>query len=73
MKQKLRQRFRLLTVLQVLLLGVSLSVLALTILRTEHIAVPLVIAIIVVLQVIGLIRHVQSHVDALEDFFAAVN
>jgi nitrogen fixation/metabolism regulation signal transduction histidine kinase len=61
------------TVLQVLLLGVSLSVLVLTILTTEHIAVPAVVAIIVVLQVIGLIRHVQSHVDALEDFFAAVN
>lgn len=73
MKQKLRQRFRLLTVVQVLLLGVSLSALTLTILRTEHIAVPMVIAIIVVLQVVGLIRHVQSHVDALEDFFAAVN
>jgi nitrogen fixation/metabolism regulation signal transduction histidine kinase len=72
-KQKLRQRFRLLTVLQVLLLGVSLSVLTLTILRTEHIAVPAVIVIVVVLQIIGLIRHVQSHVDALEDFFAAIN
>ena len=73
MKQKLRQRFRLMTVLQVLLLGAKLSVLVLTILKTTHIAVPLVIAITVVLQVIGLIRHVQSHVDALEDFFAAVN
>jgi nitrogen fixation/metabolism regulation signal transduction histidine kinase len=61
------------TVLQVLLLGVSLSALTLTILMTEHIAVPVVVATIVVLQVIGLIRHVQSHVDALEDFFAAVN
>jgi nitrogen fixation/metabolism regulation signal transduction histidine kinase len=61
------------TVLQVLLLGVSLSVLALTVLRTEHIAVPVVITAIIVLQVIGLIHHVQSHVDALEDFFAAVN
>lgn len=73
MKQRLRQRFRLMTVLQVLLLGLSLSVLVLTILKTEHIAVPVVIAIVVVLQVIGLIQHVQSHVDALEDFFAAVN
>jgi nitrogen fixation/metabolism regulation signal transduction histidine kinase len=61
------------TILQVLLLGVSLTALILTILMTEHIAVPVVIAIIVVLQVIGLIHHVQSHVDALEDFFAAVN
>ena len=61
------------TVLQVLLLGVSLSALILTMLHTAHIAVPVVIAIIVMLQVIGLIRHVQSHVDALEDFFAAVN
>ena len=61
------------TVLQVLLLGVTLSALVLAILQTEYIAVPLVVAIIVVLQLIGLIRHVQSHVDALEDFFAAVN
>jgi nitrogen fixation/metabolism regulation signal transduction histidine kinase len=72
-KQKLRRRFRLMTVLQVLLLGVSLSALILTLLMTEHIAVPAVIAMAVVLQVIGLIQHVQSHVDALEDFFAAVN
>lgn len=40
---------------------------------SELVAVPVVIGIIVVMQVVGLIRYVESHVDTLEDFFAAIN
>jgi nitrogen fixation/metabolism regulation signal transduction histidine kinase len=72
-KQRLRHRFRLYTVLQVLLLGVSLTALIFVLLTTDHIAVPAVLGIVVLLQLIGLIHYVQSHVNALEDFFAAVN
>ena len=73
MKHRFRTQFRILTVVQVCLLAVTLFVLLLTLFETAHIAVPVVLAGIVLLQIIGLIRSVQAHVDTLEDFFAAVN
>ena len=73
MKHRLRTQFRVMTVLQVALIAVTLSVLILTILETDHFAVPIVLAGVVLLQLIGLIHSVHAHVDTLEDFFAAVN
>ena len=73
MKHRYRTQFRVLTIVQILLIAVTLVVLILTILRTQHVAVPIVLAGIVFLQILALIHSVQSHVDALEDFFAAVN
>ena len=73
MKHRFRTRFRVLTVVQVCLLAITLGVLALTVLKTNHFAVPVVLSGIALLQVIALIRSVQAHVDSLEDFFAAVN
>ena len=61
------------TIVQVTLIAVSLSVLLITIIETSHVAVPIVLAGIVVLQLIALVHSVQAHVDTLEDFFAAVN
>jgi nitrogen fixation/metabolism regulation signal transduction histidine kinase len=72
-KQRFRAQFRVLTIMQVCLLALTLCVLALTVLETNHLAVPVVLAGIAMLQVIALIRSVQAHVDSLEDFFAAVN
>jgi nitrogen fixation/metabolism regulation signal transduction histidine kinase len=72
-KQRFRTQFRLLTIVQVCLLAVTLCVLMLTVLETNHLAVPVVLTGIAMLQVIALIRSVQAHVDSLEDFFAAVN
>lgn len=73
MKHRFRTRFRILTVVQVCLLSLTLCVLALTVLETDHLAVPVVLAGIALLQVLALIGSVQAHVDTLEDFFAAVN
>lgn len=73
MKRQFRTRFRILTFVQVLLLVASISLLAWTLVSTEHIAVPVVIAMIALLQVIGLLGYLESHVNALEEFFAAVN
>jgi len=72
-KQRLRARFRLFTVVQVVLLGLSIGALVLSVLTTRYIAVPLVLGAVVVAQVIGLIHSVHRHVSALEDFFATVN
>jgi len=72
-KHRFRTRFRILTVVQVCLLALTLCVLALTVLETDHFAVPVVLAGIALLQVLALIGSVQAHVDNLEDFFAAVN
>jgi two-component system nitrogen regulation sensor histidine kinase NtrY len=72
-KKRHRARFRLLTIIQVAFLVASVLVLTWSIIATDHFAVPLVIGLAVLLQVFGLIRHVESHVDTLEDFFAAVN
>jgi len=72
-KQRFRAQFRVLTIVQVCLLALTLCVLMLTVLETNHLAVPAVLAGIAMLQVLALIRSVQAHVDSLEDFFAAVN
>lgn len=61
------------TVLQVVLLTVTVTGLVLSVLETGQIAVPIVLAGLVLIQVLVLIHSVQAHVDALEDFFAAVN
>ncbi len=55
------------------MLVASISLLAWSIFSTDHVAVPVVIAVIVSLQVIGLLGYVESHVNTLEEFFAAVN
>lgn len=73
MKHRFRTRFRVLTIVQIVLIAISLAVLILTVLETSFIAVPAVLAGIVFLQILALIHSVQSHVDSLEDFFAAVN
>lgn len=73
MKQKFRNRFRTLTIVQVLLLVMTIVVLAWSVLSTDHVAVPIVIAVVVLLQVAGLLHYVESHVNTLEEFFAAVN
>ena len=56
-----------------MLLVASITLLAWTVFATEHFAVPAVIAIAVLLQVVSLLHYVESHVDTLEEFFAAVN
>ena len=73
MKQKFRKHFRALTIVQVLLLVMMIVVLAWSVLSTDYFAVPLVIAAVVLLQVVGLLHYVESHVSTLEEFFAAVN
>ncbi len=61
------------TLLQVLLLAATLAVLGLTLMNTRFVAVPVLIACLAALQAYLLLRSVQSHVDALEEFFAAIN
>lgn len=73
MKQQLRSRFRIKLVLHVLGLASTLALLAFTALSTSHVAVPAVIGIVVLLQVVFLLASVESHVDTLEDFFAAIH
>ena len=73
MKQRLRARFRLAVVVQVVGLVVTISLLAYTALNTDYIAVPGVVGLVVLLQVAALLRTVEAHVDTLEDFFAAIN
>ena len=73
MKQRLRIRFRALTVVQILLLAATLALLVYMLLTTEFLAAPMVVGIVVVLQVVILIAYVESHVDSLEEFFAAIN
>ncbi len=72
MKQPLQRRFRWMTVFQVLLLACTLSLLAFTVVGSAYRAVPLLLAMLASLQVVLLIHTVQTHVDALEEFFAAV-
>jgi len=72
-KHRYRARFRLQTMVQVMFLVASISLLAWTILVTDHFAVPAVIAFVVLLQIASLLHYVESHVDTLEEFFAAVN
>lgn len=73
MKERLRARFRLVAVIQVVILVATVTLLAWSILRTEYIAVPVLIATIALLQILGLVRYVEHHVDTLEEFFAAIN
>ena len=73
MKQQFRQRFRWLTVAQVLALVVTIAMTLGILLATDYIAVPVVLTVVVIVQVLVLIHSVHSHVDALEDFFAAIN
>ena len=73
MKPRHRSRFRVYVAFQVILLVASISVLTWSLLSTEYVAVPAAIALAIVLQVAILLPTVESHVDTLEDFFAAVN
>jgi len=72
-KRQFRARFRALTILQVVLLVMTIVGLAWSVLSTDHLAVPVVIAVVVLLQTLGLLHFVESHVNTLEEFFAAVN
>jgi len=72
-KQRFRARFRLVTVIQVILLAASTTVLAWSAFTTDYLAVPAVLVVIIALQVLALLRFVESHVDTLEEFFAAIN
>jgi len=72
-KHRYRAQFRFLTIVQVICLVASISLLVWTVFVTDHYAVPTVISIVVLLQVISLLRYVEAHVDTLEEFFAAVN
>ena len=73
MKTRLRARFRLLVVAQVLALVVSIALLTFTATDTEYIAVATIVGVMILLQVFGLLHFVEAHVDTLEDFFAAIN
>ena len=73
MKQRMRNRFRRLAILQVTGLVVSIGVFVWVLLDTDFVAGPVVVAVIIAIQVTALLHTVQSHVDALEDFFAAVS
>lgn len=73
MKTRLRARFRLLVVAQVLALVVSIALLTFTVTDTEYIAVATIVGVMILLQVFGLLHFVEAHVDTLEDFFAAIN
>ena len=72
MKSRFRVRFRALTLIQTVLLVASISLLAWSFTAANYVAVPIVIAVVVSLQVLILIRFVEAHVDTLEEFFAAV-
>jgi nitrogen fixation/metabolism regulation signal transduction histidine kinase len=73
LRKQFRARFRAQTIVQVMLLVVGISLLVWSIFFTDHVAVPVSIAVIVLVQVIALLRYVESHVKTLEDFFSAVN
>lgn len=61
-----------LAVAQVVGLAVTLAAFVVAVFETGHIAVPAVLGAVVVLQVAALLHTVKRHVDALEEFFAAV-
>ncbi len=69
----MRRRFRLLAFVQVLLLLATLCVLAWALVATGHVAVPVVIGIVAMLQLAVLLRFVEQHIETLEEFFSAVN
>ena len=60
MKQQFRQRFRWLTVAQVLALVATIAMTLGILLATDYIAVPVVLAIVVIAQVLVLIHSVHS-------------
>lgn len=62
-----------LVTLQVILLAAVLLLLALTLTAGSYVAVPALLGIAIVLQVLALIRFVEAHVDTLEEFVAAVD
>lgn len=73
MKARLRARFRLAIVAQVLALVVVVLLFAFSALETSFLAVPAVLGVVIALQVYGLVRSVERHVDTLEEFFAAIH
>ena len=72
MKQHFRARFRAMVVIQVVFLVGSMGALMGSLIATEFVAVPIAVAIVFFMQVVGLLHYVESHVDTLEDFFAAI-
>ena len=70
MKKRFRARFRALTIFQIVLLVATIALFAWSILGTTYTAVPAIIAVVVILQIFGLLHSVESHVDTLEEFFA---
>ncbi len=70
--KRMRAHFRLFAILQVLALVATIALLTFTLMRYAHVAVPLLLGSVVLLQVLVLIRFVEVHVRTLEDFFAAM-
>ena len=70
--KRMRAHFRLFTILQVLAIVATIALLTFTLMRYAHVAVPLLLGSVVLLQVLVLIRFVEAHVRTLEDFFAAM-
>lgn len=73
MKRQHRTRFRLFTLVQVILIVAAALLFSWALLSTDFLAVPLVIGFVLLLQVLALVKFVESHVNTLEEFFAAVN
>ena len=73
MKQLYRARFHALTLVQVVLLIASISLLSWSLVATDFLALPVVVASAVLLQVLALLHYVESHVSTLEDFFATIS
>ena len=69
----MRRRFRWTMLLRVLLLTATLFALAVSLLETRLLAVPLLLFLAVAVQILLLLRAVQAHVDALEEFFVAID
>jgi nitrogen fixation/metabolism regulation signal transduction histidine kinase len=72
-KRRHRAKFRVFTLIQVVLIVASSLLFSWAVLFTDYLAVPLVIGFALLLQVLALLNYVESHVDTLEEFFAAVN
>ncbi len=73
MKPRYRARFRLIITLQVVLLVITIAALVYAVFTTGHTAVPIVLGVVVVLQVVALLHSVEAHVETLQDFFASIN
>jgi nitrogen fixation/metabolism regulation signal transduction histidine kinase len=72
-KQLYRRQFRIKVIVQVFALVATCVLFAWTNWRAALPASSIVLAIVIALQVYGLLRTVAAHVDALEEFFAAIN